>query len=157
MDIISGVVCGIFCLVYLLSVILILYVFVKYVVPYMNHKNEIRDKEIKNKKYEIFKSIDIDYINSAIDKYIEENVNRYIAYKFMSKKKMYISAEEGETMIRDITKLCCIQISELYIFYINMITSISNEEELVAYINNRVKNACIDSITSYNGAMDIDF
>ena len=68
---------------------------------------------------------------------------------------MYIKSEEAEKMVNDITKLICIQISELYVFYITMLYSISDDEDLVQYIHNKVENTCIEAITNYNSSMTV--
>ena len=131
----------------------IIYITLAKVFPYLNTKNEIRDKEVKNKKYELFKTIDTEILKQSVDKYFETYINRYITYKFIAKKVMYINSEEVEKMVNDITKLIYIQISELYIFYISMIQSISTDEDLLQFIHTKVENICIETVSNYNGSM----
>ena len=145
----------IFSVLYIITLVITTYIILTKLFPYLDKKNEIKDKEIKNKKYELFKDIDTDIIKQALDSYFEGYVNRYITYKFLSKKEMYIKSEEAEKMVNDITKLICIQISELYVFYITMIYSINNDEDLVQYIHNKVENTCIEAITNYNSSMTV--
>ena len=108
-------------ILYMLTLGLVFYILISKLFPYLNKKNEIREKEIKNKKYELFKDLDIDIMKQSLDQYFEGYVNRYITYKFLAKKNMYINSEEVEKMVNDLTKLIYLQISELYIFYITMI------------------------------------
>ena len=143
----------IFSILYIITLVITVYIILTKLFPYLDKKNEIRDKEIKNKKYELFKDIDTDIIKQTLDAYFEGYVNRYITYKFLSKKEMYIKSEEAEKMVNDITKLICIQISELYVFYITMLYSINDDEDLVQYIHNKVENTCIEAITNYNSSM----
>ncbi len=138
---------------YLITLGFIVYMTDKKVLPYLNKKNELKEKEIKNKKYELFKTIDTEVMNKLLDDYFDQFINRYIAYKFVAKKQLYIKSEEIETMVKDLTKLIYIQISELYIFYISMTQSISNDDDLLEYIHTKVQNMCIESTMNYNSAM----
>lgn len=94
-------------------------------------------------------------MNEELEKYIEKSVNRYIVYKFISNKTSYIGSEETETMILDLTKFITIDISELYIFYASMITSINNEEDLVRFIKNKVQNKTIEAVSNFNKSEQI--
>lgn len=138
---------------YVLTLGLVVFILYTKVFPYYDKKNELKDKEIKNEKYNLFMKLDVDAMNTVLDGYFETYINRYIAYKFLSKKNMYIKSEEAEIMVRDITKLIYIQISELYIFYIKMTQSIRDDDELLQYIHTKVENKCIESITNYNASM----
>lgn len=140
-------------ILYMLTLGLVFYILISKLFPYLNKKNEIREKEIKNKKYELFKDLDIDIMKQSLDQYFEGYVNRYITYKFLAKKNMYINSEEVEKMVNDLTKLIYLQISELYIFYITMLQSIITDEDLLAYIHNKVENTCLEAVTNYNGSM----
>ena len=152
-DILISINTIIFSILYIITLVITTYIILTKLFPYLDKKNEIKDKEVKNKKYELFKDIDTDIIKQTLDAYFEGYVNRYITYKFLSKKEMYIKSEEAEKMVNDITKLICIQIYELYVFYITMLYSISDDEDLVQYIHNKVENTCIEAITNYNSSM----
>ena len=128
---------------------------VKQIVPYLNDKNKIREKEIKNKKYELFSNIDTEFISEKLDKYFEKSVNRYIVYKFISNKVTFIGSDDTETMINDLTKFITIDISELYVFYISMISAINNQEDLIRFIKNKVQNTKIDAVRNFNKSEQI--
>ena len=127
-----------------------MYITKKYLIP----KNELKELETKNHKYELLSTISVKAINDHITEYFTDHIQRYIAYKFISRKINYIREEDSEILIKDITKLIYIEISELYIFYIKMIYSINSDDDLLKYINSKVKEIAIDSITSYNSAMN---
>jgi hypothetical protein len=91
------------------------------------------------------KAIDTE-INDFLSKYVRE----YIVNKFMVKQINFIRSDEANIMSRDITKLVMIDISDLYIFYIKMIESISDDDDLIAYINRRVKRIVIEEVSHYN-------
>lgn len=143
----------IFSVLYLITLGSFIYLFIKYIMPYLNKKNENKEKEIKNKKYELFKDLDPDIMKESIDKYFKSEANRYIAYKFIANKSMYIKTDEINEMIKDVTKLIYIEISELYVFYIKMTRSIDNDDDLLEYIHNRVQNICIEAVSNFNSTM----
>ena len=120
--------------------------------PYINEKNRIREIESKNKTYELFASIDTDAVLIALDTYFERYVNRYITYKFIANKVIYIKQDDIEKMVSDTTKLIMIEISELYIYYIKLLRSIDNNEDLIQYIYSRVSTITIDTVANYNSA-----
>lgn len=128
-----------------------IYITTKYLIP----KNENKSMELKNEKYNLFASINTESVNANITEYFTNHIQKYIAYKFMSKKINYIREDDIEIMIKDITKLIYIEISELYIFYIKMIYSVNNDDDLLKYINLKVKEISIDLITNYNSSMQI--
>ena len=130
--------------------ILTYFIVAKQIVPYLNKKNQIREKEITNKKYELFNNIDIEFISEKLDKYFEKSVNRYIVYKFISNKAIFIDSDDTETMINDLTKFIVIDISELYVFYISMISAINNQEDLIRFIKNKVQNTTIEAVSNFN-------
>lgn len=131
------------------------FIVIKHIIPYLNDKNKIREKEIKNKKYELFNNIDTEFINEKLDKYFEKSVNRYIVYKFISNKVTFIGSDETETMINDLTKFIAIDISELYIFYISMISAINTQEDLIRFIKNKVQNTTIEAVSNFNKSEQI--
>lgn len=120
--------------------------------PYINEKNRIREIESKNKTYELFANIDPESVQKELDTYFERYVNRYITYKFIANKVIYIKQDDIEKMVSDTTKLIMIEISELYIYYIKLLRSIDNNEDLIQYIYSRVSTITIDTVANYNSA-----
>ena len=51
---------------------------IRFLGPYLERKNDIREKECKNEKYKIFNEVDPVKINEYIDDYFEKYINRYI-------------------------------------------------------------------------------
>ena len=58
--------------------------------PYMDEKNRIREIETKNKTYELFANIEPEAVQKELDTYFERYVNRYITYKFIANKVIFI-------------------------------------------------------------------
>ena len=140
------------CITILLAVAAVVVIAFLVVKPYLERVNSINEMHIINEKYALFNSIDSDSIGEKLDKYFSEYVNRYVIYKFVSKKITYIKDNEVETMISDLTKFIAVDISELYIFYIKMSTSITDQDSLLLYIKNKVRAEVVDVVSSYNKA-----
>ena len=117
---------------------------------YLDNKNDLLEKEIKNKKYEIFNSVDIVATKQIVEDMIDEYVNQYALYKFIAPNVIYVKAEQQQEMIRDVTRNIVIDLSELYIYYIKLLTEIDSKEDLVKYINTKVKVSVINFIANYN-------
>lgn len=147
---------GIYALIITVIIVLYLvwatiYITKKYLIP----KNDNRQMELKNQKYNLLSTLSVESINNALTEYFTNYLQKYIAYKFMARKINYINEENVELMIKDITKLIYLEISELYIFYIRMIYSINEDEDLLKYINSKVKEIAIDLVTNYNTSMKL--
>ena len=77
---------------------------------------------------------------------------RYIAYKFVANKMTFINNDDTETMIKDLSKLIIIEMSELYLNYIKLVTAINTDEDYIRYIHSRVQNVVIENVSSFNKA-----
>lgn len=119
---------------------------------YLNEKNRIRELETKNEKYNLFTNISPEAVNNSINEYINTYIHKYITFKFIINKQIYIKDEECSAMVRDITKLIYIEISELYVFYIKIITNIETDDDLLKFLNTRVKELCIEAISDFNSS-----
>lgn len=124
------------------------------VMPYFNKKNELLEKDVKNKANTFFSTIDIESVNKLITEYIQKYIDRYIVYKFISNKKLYIDEESTDTMIKDVTKNVMRDISELYVFYFKLLYSIENTEDLIRYVHDKVMIQTVDSVSSYNKSIE---
>jgi hypothetical protein len=122
--------------------------------PYFNKKNELLEKDVKNKANTFFSTIDIESVNKLITEYIQKYIDRYIVYKFISNKKLYINEESTDTMIKDVTKNVMRDISELYVFYFKLLYSIDDTEDLIRYVHDKVMIQTIDSVSSYNKSIE---
>lgn len=119
---------------------------------YLEPKNKLEDMKIKNEKYNLFSTLSIESINLYINQYIENHIKDYISMKFFVRKITYIKEEDCEILVKDITKLIMLEISELYIFYIKMIYNISTDEDLLKFINLRVKLIAVEEVSTYNSS-----
>ena len=111
---------------------------------------DIKEKEVKNKKYEIYNSVNLDTVNDVIDAYIQKYVDRYVLYKFLANKVPYITEEATNEMIKNVTTNIALDISDLMLYYISLVVSYDTDEELIRFIKTRVTNSAIEYVTNYN-------
>ena len=116
-------------------VILIIAFFI--VKPYLDRKNIILERNTKNKLYELYTHIDPVIIRKSLDDMIDSYIAEYYFYKV--KNKDYLSNNDAQNMIRVVTDAIYIDLSELYLFYIKLIQSVETDEDLLRFINARVK------------------
>ena len=114
----------------------------------------IRNKEVENKKMELYLNISPELMEKEIDKFIDDYVKRYIVYRFMSRKIIYINDEECEKMVKSVTENILIELSELYLFYLRTLTDIPDDDALIRVVNTKVKNKCIEQVLDYNSSLE---
>lgn len=105
--------------------------------PYLTRKNVILERNTKNKLYELYTHIDPVIIRKSLDDMIDSYIAEYYFYKV--KNKDYLSNGDAQNMIRVVTDAIYIDLSELYLFYIKLIQSVETDEDLLKFINTRVK------------------
>lgn len=131
--------------------ILVLIWFLQFILkPYLNTKNELRDKEIKNKRDELYMNMDTELVEKEIDNMIEKEMNQYVLINFISQNIIYIRQPEIEKMIIRLTNEICGKISGLYIFYIRVLVNIDNEDELRSFVKGKVQEHVLKFTIDYN-------
>ena len=118
----------------------------------LEKRNELKEYELKTERDKYFNSVDIDKIDDIIYKKFLEYVQRYIVFKFVSQKILHIKSSDIDQMVKDITKLAVIDMSELQIYYIKLIRTISSDEDLIKFVNEYVRNIVIDEVRKYNNS-----
>lgn len=137
---------GIVVLVLIFIWIIIHFYIKKWISRFLN----LKELDIKNKKHELYSNIDPDTVNTVINNYFEEFINKYMLYKFVAPKAIHIKQKDLETMIKDVTRDIVINISDLYIYYIGLVQEINNQEDLIKFVNSRVTDTCINVVSNYN-------
>jgi hypothetical protein len=137
-------------LIIITAIVLTFILLYKKIFPYLEKKNEIRLKEVYNKRIELFNSISLEKVDKEIDEYIQRQVARYITYKFVANRITFINSDDTELMIKDITKLIVVEASEVYTSYMKLLVSINTDEDYIRYVHNRVKNAVIETVSAFN-------
>jgi len=119
-------------------------------IMYIKSMKEIKNKELDIKRFELYKNISPNDTEKLVDDYISNKLNKYATTKIIAKGIDYIKEEEADKMVKDISSDVIISMSDLYIFYIKLLANISNEDDLIKYIYDKVSDACILFIMDFN-------
>lgn len=128
-------------------IILLLFMIIK---PYLQKRNEIRFMEVQNEKMNLMMKLDPAAAEEEFDKLVKKYLNEYVLNKFIVNDVEYIRREEIETMVKDLDKIIMIELSELYIFYIRVQREVSNETDILKYVNKKVKEHVLEFVTEFN-------
>ena len=135
---------------YVVTAVLLFLLLQFYIKPIIKRSLDIKEMKLKNDKYELFNTINTDTVNEILDNYVDKYIHRYVLYKFIANKIEYINKEDMEAMIKNVTKNILLDISELYVYYIGLITAIDSQVDLTSWVKNKVTNKCIEFVASYN-------
>lgn len=113
-------------------------------------RNELKRKEIENAKMDLMMKLDPNLAEEEINKYIKGYLDQYMLSHFIINKIQYIKANEIEKMIRDLDKEIIIDISELYISYIKILINVNDDQDIIRFINKKVKENVLAVVTEYN-------
>lgn len=130
-------------------ILVLLLIFVK-VIPLYKKKVELSEREIKNDLYRIYMSIDPDVVQQTIDSMIDQKIQEYILYRIRTRDAQFISSKDSDNIVSTVTESIYIELSELYLFYIKLMRNIETDDDLLSYINNRVKYRAILIISENN-------
>ena len=118
--------------------------------PYLNNKNEIKNKERIDNQRRLFADLSPELLRESLNNYISEEVDKYIGYNFAAQKIQYIKHDDAEKMVKKLTHELVLNTSELYIFYLSMLVPINTDDDLVAAIYKMVLDTSIDKVAAYN-------
>ena len=130
-----------------LSIVLI---FILVINPYLKEKNNIKKIAEENRKLELYSNINPQVANDNINKYIKEYIDKYALVNFTLKKIDYIKQDLTNEMVNKITLDVVINLSDVYLYYIKILTPINNDKDLIKFIRNKVKFQVLDYVTEYN-------
>ena len=109
-----------------------------------------RHIELDNEKYRIYMDISPNTVEEEIDKFIKDKLDQYMLENFIIQDIQFIKADEIEKMIKDLDKIILLSMSDLYVFYCKLLTNISNEDDLIRFINDKVRNHVLAVVTEFN-------
>lgn len=129
---------------FLIAVLGLVYYIIKYVYkPYLEKINRLRE-------YDLYMNFDPELAEKEIDKLIDKYLNKYVLENVIVKKIDYLQEPQVNIMISTLTHDICLDITELYIFYIKNICNINDDNDLIKYIRNKVKEHVLDFINDFN-------
>ena len=120
------------------------------IIPIQKKKLEISERETKNELYNMYIKIDPESVQKNIDNLIDEKINEYVLYRIRTREAQHISSKDSENIVSTVTESIYIELSELYLFYIKLLVNIETDEDLLTYINSRVKYRSILFISENN-------
>lgn len=109
-----------------------------------------RHIELDNEKYRIYMDISPNTVEEEIDKFIKDKLDQYMLENFIIQDIQFIKADEIEKMIKDLDKIVLLSMSDLYVFYCKLLANISNEDDLIRFINDKVRNLVLAVVTEFN-------
>ena len=146
------------CIMILLIILIIsaLYFLCKSIYKDIITKNK-QSKESENNKAEfpvelqkLYSTIDIDAVNTEIDKYIKSYLDDYIIRNVTIQGSEYIKQSDIDIMLREVLFNIVSNISDLYKWYISLLINIDNEDDMIDFIRNRLSLHIIAFTSKFN-------
>lgn len=122
---------------------------VYYLRPTLIQYLNIREAEARTKREHLFMTLSPQEIQKEIDEYIDGYMNIYILYHFTGQDR-YIGEKEANEMITSITRTIYLHLSDLYRFYINQIRNIDDDNDLLVFLKDNVKERALLYISESN-------
>ena len=143
-----------------ISIIILLFIFICLMVSMiivsinirkeLNRKNNIEELKNKNDLYRIYMDIDIMKTEETIDNILKRYIDKWFLTNITAEGDNYIKDQEVQELIRYVTANFIADMSDLHLFYIKCLTTITDDESIVRFIRNKVKYLVLDFITDYN-------
>lgn len=129
------------------ALICIAYTIIK---PYLDEKNKINKMNVENEKMKILSTLDPKIALEEVIKLIDTYIDNYVLHKFIVYRIDYIKKDDIEKMIKDLDTKIFVELSELYLFYIRIITNISTEEELIQFLHKKISERVLKFTVEFN-------
>lgn len=119
---------------------------------YLGNKEIIKNKEIDLKKMQLYSSLDPKLLNNELDEWIKKYINKYIIKNFLVHDIQFIKKDEIDEMIKNITKIAMLDMSDMYLFYVKLLINIEDENNVLSFIYDKVSDLVLDVVTEFNKA-----
>ena len=117
---------------------------------YLKYLKEIKNKELDLRKFELYSKINLSQAEDTINKYIEDKLNKYVTQNIVAKGIDYIKEEDANIMVKELSTNILISLSDLYIFYIKLLYGVTDQDDLIKYIYDKVSDASTLFILDFN-------
>ena len=117
---------------------------------YIDRILSIKEQKNKHDLYQLYNSIDIEKYNNIIDEKIKSIFETWILVNISVNNVQYIRSEDIDECINYTTKKFVLEISDTYLFYIQCLTIINNDNDLLVYIREKVKMQVLEFVTKFN-------
>lgn len=121
------------------------------IMKHLEENRNLKRLEIENKKVELQMRMDPKLAEKEVEDLVKNYVSQYGFVNFISKQIPFIRDQQVNEMIRYLDKQIMLEISELYIFYIKCITNIEDENDLLIFVDRKVKDQVLEFVTNFNG------
>ena len=111
---------------------------------------EINKMKIMNRQYEIYMDVDIKKTEEMIDELVQKHMAEYILKEIIAQQVEYITKDQIESMIKAIDKSILLTLSDLYVFYIKLLTKVDSERDIIAYIHHKTNEHVLNYVTEFN-------
>ena len=111
---------------------------------------EINKMKIMNRQYEIYMDVDIKKTEEMIDELVQKHMAEYVLREIIAQQVEYITKDQIESMIKAIDKSILLTLSDLYVFYIKLLTKVDNERDIIAYIHHKTNEHVLKYVTEFN-------
>lgn len=138
-----------FLLCFILSLIPITFISLN-LIKELKRKNDIEENKTKNDLYRVYMDIDLAKADELIDNILKSYINRWVLVNITAEGDNYIKEAEVQELIKYTTETFIIDMSDVHLFYIKCLTTITDDESIVRFIRNKVKYLVLDFITDYN-------
>lgn len=138
--------------IYLIGIIFTIIIFftLSKIYDERKRKNDIEELRTKNDLYRLYMDVDLVKTEEIIDNILKAYINKWVLVNIDAKGGDYIKDAEVEELIKYVTANFIAEMSDVHVFYVKCLTTISDDESLIRYIRNKVKLLVLDFITDYN-------
>lgn len=136
-------------------IILVYFIFRKFLHVYQQQelrKIECKEKELKLEELKIFSELSPEMAEKEIDALIDKYINDFVLDNIIVNNIEYMKKDNIDYMIKYITRTITVEISKLYLYYIEILVNIRNDEDLVKFIHKKVKQHVLEFVTNFNSA-----
>ena len=116
----------------------------------INKKLDIKSNEVRNDLYRIYMDIDLIKTEETLDNILKDYINKWVLINITANGEDYIKEPEVQELIKYVTTNFIANMSDVHLFYIRCLTTISNDDDIIRFIRNKVKYLVLDFITDYN-------
>lgn len=106
--------------------------------------------EKDNEKFKLFSDINLRIVEDELDKLFDDYINKWMLVNIIGKNITYISTDNVDKMIRDLDREIILELSELYLFYIKLLVNINNQDDLLKFIDKKIKEKSLEVVTNFN-------
>ena len=124
--------------------------------PYLDKKNQLRELDLKNKQCELYIQISPQYAEEEINKLVKKYIDTYTLSEIYANNIIYLTHQDIDDMVRKLDKAIMLEISDLYVFYIKLLTNIDDEKDLLVYIDSKVKELVLEFVTEFNKNVPVE-